>query len=344
MIPVSAQETECLPPNRFIEGFIYPTRILTNQLDLVDQELSQEKNSWLQSSAAEELTDLTIAVLAKHGGTTITPPERKNLIRTERVLLYGRIRNRRQAQQADNFQRKVLTQLPQKIKIELTRVGELEKEHALQYNQAVKPLTDQQASLTDNLADQWVKFMAVDYFNFVDFDGFLSAAEYIGLRESSRPLLQALERYRFTQQQDNIDILGSVRTQVLSRTIAHPPGKVFAEFIDVLQKKSDSAKGGYESRNTLDWLKFSSYPSCEVDPEEIVQRLQVSGIFPVGLRILWVGFLETDLTFHTNKIRQALDTYREQQTIPIGSFQYRTTQKKTSKRHTRIHHHRHKYY
>ncbi len=308
-----------------MQRFIEPSRDLFDPLIDTEAEIQLEREGWIISGAAETLSDQKFMAQGWDGSFPLNPKDRQQGIDFITAYLYGGISKPGDTQKAAHlYINKMYSQLPRKVRVALEVVDEAIDEQRKAYEESTGYLTKQQKGLTDQLINQWVEFMPTDYSNFRDFYLFLTTEPYALIRQETVPFLRALEHERRAKQDSN-DILSSLKKQTLERVYANPQEDLFEQSVkEIIEKEGSQTKHGNE--NISEWLQFVSYPSPDINPKAILERIKTSGIFPSSLRTPFTLFLDTQLSQQIALIKQALIPFREVNPLNL-SLEIKTTQK-----------------
>ncbi|MBI2020779.1 hypothetical protein HYS94_05220 [Candidatus Daviesbacteria bacterium] len=303
--------------NRFATEFLYQARGELGQLNDLEAEIETERLEWQSSGATDHFVDGYCGVIedSKFAERPFYPQERELFRNQFRHSLYADTVN---PDTSENFAKQMLNGVPPTLRPPLLEVFKKLSEHRSEYRKAVRHLTSQRQDVTNTAIGVWRTFMGGDYNSFWDFGDFLSMDDFKPLREEHQPFLQVLHG-------KGPNLLEETARDIVTLQSSDPPDQLFQRFIMNLQENRQSRNS---TEVLLQWLQVLSYPSGDLDPETIMQRIRGSGSFPADLKKLFTDFLRRPLATEVTRVHNLLTDYRA---VPPPSVELRfkqTTKKK----------------
>lgn len=308
--------------NSYINHFVPAVKGELGTFLQLEDEIAQERQSWINSGAAEELAE--VLYLAYGVRKDQVPPHKfQEIVTIEQNTMFGNVKTPQQTQ--DAF-RKLLGQLPSRVQATLRQIQVMEREHKANYQQAIKTVSDQSRVLADGLYTQWLEFM--DRFHHVqDFAQFLSDGEFLKQREEQRPFLAVLGRRLSSNGNGGgntqIGLSSLISPRIIQHNLETAEEGIFSDFLNSL---SSNQRQNRSVQTTLEWVRVLSYPAEDVDPEAVLIQIRNSGIFPHDLGDHFTTFIKEGLSPHFLVINRALTDYKPKNKGPSAMIEIKFKQ------------------
>lgn len=280
-----------------MKNFLVPAQNQLDTLNDIEAEITSERLSWQSSRAAQELVEAFGMALDDAGVRHyLNDPKQRNVtIERTQYEMFGNL----------DYDSRAINVVIKELKKHLSVPGQKAlrdfedraNEHRQAFREAVQPLSQQRRELSTGLTSCWQEFMSTSPDSLSAFVEFLSADDYVKLREANRPFLSAL-------QGRSPAIVDSASRQLLDRMLQEPKLDVVREFIDanfVLAGKDSAIR---------DWLMLLSQPAGTIDPVEIAERIVRARMVPGDLKQPYTNYLFRHINPLTGQIKNLLGEYR----------------------------------